>query len=455
MKKRLIALFLVLAMVLSLCVVSAVAGEESREETAPAETGETDVSAEAETPEEAAEPASPAGPDPEAEVDPETGELLKEVTIVPDAMGTVTFENVERRMRESNLDILALDQSIETLEDVDYKKVEDDLRDALNEIADQKWNMIMAGSMEPIASQLAISSMEQQYDALREKFDAVRDGELQEDNAGLIRQLKNGQDQIILAAESTYIALVALEVQEDSLQRQLTSLNRAVEEMELRYSMGQISALQLSETKAGRTALVSGLETLQMNIKNVKTQLEMLLGAELTGEITLSRVPEVTDKQLEAMDLEKDLLAYKEKSYDLYAAEKTLEDAQETYKDDAKEYNYNEKKVEFRNAKRTWQAAQYNYNSTVQSYEVKFRQLYDQVHDYKQILDAAKVSLECEKQSFQASELKYRQGTISQNAYLTAKDDLQAAEEKVMTASNDLFSAYNTYCWAVQHGILN
>ena len=146
---------------------------------------------------------------------------------------------------------------------------------------------------------------------------------------------------------------------------------------------------------------------------------------------------------------------YKAQSYDLYAAAKTLEDAQETYKDDAKEYNYNEKRVEFRNAKRTWQAAQYNYNSTVQSYEVKFRQLYDQVHDYKQILDAAKVSLECEKQSFQASELKYQQGTISQNAYLTAKDDLQAAEEKVMTASNDLFSAYNTYCWAVQHGILN
>ena len=28
-------------------------------------------------------------------------------------------------------------------------------------------------------------------------------------------------------------------------------------------------------------------------------------------------------------------------------------------------------------------------------------------------------------------------------------------EEKVQTASNDLFSAYNTYCWAVEHGVLN
>ena len=65
------------------------------------------------------------------------------------------------------------------------------------------------------------------------------------------------------------------------------------------------------------------------------------------------------------------------------------------------------------------------------------------------------MSLESEKLSFAASELKYQQGTISQNAYLTAQDELKAAEEAVQTAANDLFSSYNTYCWAVQHGILN
>ena len=32
---------------------------------------------------------------------------------------------------------------------------------------------------------------------------------------------------------------------------------------------------------------------------------------------------------------------------------------------------------------------------------------------------------------------------------------LQEAEEKVQTAANDLFSSYNTYCWAVEHGVLN
>ena len=35
------------------------------------------------------------------------------------------------------------------------------------------------------------------------------------------------------------------------------------------------------------------------------------------------------------------------------------------------------------------------------------------------------------------------------------KDATGNVIETVKTAANDLFSMYNTYCWAVQHGILN
>ena len=83
--------------------------------------------------------------------------------------------------------------------------------------------------------------------------------------------------------------------------RQLEALDRTVTEMELRYTLGQISALQLSEVKTGRTALESGLETLRMNVKSYKLQLEMLIGAEQTGEIALSPLPEVTAEQLAQM----------------------------------------------------------------------------------------------------------------------------------------------------------
>ena len=465
MKKRSIALLLALA--LSLCAVTAAAGEKTEDktgsqtaETAAAENGEI---TEGETAEEAAEEELPslAGPDAGPETDPETGEVIASATVEPDAVGTVSYANVERRMRENNLNVLALQENIDFINSIDYDKMSDDLRKGLNQIANAQWGMIQAGNLpedNPYYMEFdsyAYGQLEQNYDTLEKQFDAIRDGEMQEDNAGAVRQLKSLQDQIVMGGEMMYATIAGLETQEGALQRQLAALNRTVEELELRYQMGQVSALQLQQVKAGRTQLTSGLQTLRMNIRSLKYQFEMLLGAEQTGEITLGAVPVVREKELETMDLEKDLLTSKTRSYDLYAAAKKLEDEQEAYKDAVDEYGYNEKEMAFRQAKHNWQAAQYTYNDTVQTYELKFRTLYAQVQDYKQILDAARVSLECEKASCAASELKYKQGTISQNALLDARDSLEEAEEKVLSASNDLFSSYNTYCWAVEHGVLN
>lgn len=465
MKQRIIALLLVLALTLSVCAVSALAGEESREqpEEQTAETAGTPGTEDGEPggteeqPEDGEEKEAPslAGPDAEPEVDPETGEpLTEEVEIVPDELGSVTFANVERRMRENNLQVLILEESVQAIGEIDYDDLYEDLRQQLNSIAKAQWGLVLSGSMimSEYEKDKSYDQLDQAYDAVRDQFDAIKDGEMQEDNADLVRQLNNLQDQIIVAGEATYVALVAMETQEANLQRQLEALNRTVEEMELRYQLGQISALQLSQVKSGRSSLVSGLETLRMNIKTYKYQLEMLLGAEQTGEIRLGPVPEVTEKQLSAMDLSADLLAAKEKSWELRDAAKTLEDAKEDFKDN---YSYGSTSLRSKQALHTWNAAQYTYSNTVQNYELRFRALYAQVEDNKQILEAAKVSLACEKDDYAAMELKYQQGTISKNALLDAEDELRAAEEKVKTSANDLFSSYNTYCWAVQHGILN
>ena len=462
MRQRVIALLLALAALASVCAVSALAEERA----APADGAQTeqagppaerepetseDPEAAPETAEEAAEPPALAGPD-----------LADNVTIQPDALGEVSFANVERRMRENNLQLLALEQSVLSLEDIDYDKLYDKLWHQLNEIAQAQWGLVTsskmlipAGYMSDYEYHSSYDQLDRAYDAVREQFDAIKEGDMQKDNADMIRQLRNLQDQIVMAGESLYAALTAMESQEAGLRRQLGGLDRTVEEMELRYQLGQISAMQLAEVKSGRTALESGLATLRMNVRNYKLQLEMLIGAEQTGEIALGPLPEVTAEQLSQMDLEKDLAAAREKSYELYDAAKTLEDARDQYKEDADYWGYNENRMEFRNAKRTWQAAQYTYNNIVQSYELKFRTLFAQVEDYHQIWEAAKVSLACEQSSYAASELKFQQGTISRNALLTAGDGLREAEEKVRSAAGDLFSTYNTYCWAVQHGILN
>ena len=60
-----------------------------------------------------------------------------------------------------------------------------------------------------------------------------------------------------------------------------------------------------------------------------------------------------------------------------------------------------------------------------------------------------------EQDNYAVSQLKYSQGNLSQNSLLEAEDKLKEAQEKVAGAENDLLSAYNTYRWAVDYGIMN
>ena len=71
------------------------------------------------------------------------------------------------------------------------------------------------------------------------------------------------------------------------------------------------------------------------------------------------------------------------------------------------------------------------------------------------MLAAAKTTLAIKQDSYSAAQLKYEQGTISYNTLMTALDTLNEAADAVDTAAIDLFTYYNNYCWAVEHGILN
>ena len=371
---------------------------------------------------------------------------------IPDPVGSITFGNLEHRMREGNLSLLALEEQIKVLESIDYDEMTEDVRKGLNEIANQQWQMITGI---PMMGSMMASSLDAQYDALWETFDDLKEGKIQKDNADIIRQLENAQNQVVMAGETLYIALLDMERTGQGLDRQLTALDRTLAELELRYELGHISSQTLKQTRAGRTALVSGKQTLNSNIETYKMQLELLIGVELTGNIRLAALPQVTSEELNAMDLESDLAAAREASYSLYSAKLTLNDAEEEFKDKGKEYNHNEKNYEYVMAQHQWQAAQHNYNAAVQNYEMSFRTLYLQVKDYKQVLDAAKTALAAEKDNYAAAQLKQSQGRLSQNALLDAKDKVTEAREKVDGAAIDLFTAYHNYRWAVDHGILN
>lgn len=429
MKRRLMALLLALALVFALGVSAVSADDDAAAETT-AKAAETTDAAAAETAEEE-EPAAQS-----------------------DAEGTLSFANLRGRMLESYYPLLALGENIRTLEEWDYKRTEDELRDELNENANKQWYYMTDPSM-ALTGALVIPQLQAQYDAYREAFDAVRDGKLQKDNEGVKRQLRSLQDQTVIVAESLYITYKGLEAQDAALSRTLAALSRTEKEMSLRQELGQISALTVQQVSAGRVQAESGQKTLRMNMDNILLQLKAMAGVELDAGLTLSALPTVTTRQLADMDLEADLAKAQEASYELYDAKKAYDDAKEAYDDAVKEYGVYSKKNEWMQAKHTWQAAQYTYENAKQSYELKFRTLYAQVKDCAQKLDAAKSALTLEERNYAASALQCRQGTISKNALADAADTLADAKDAASSAERDLFSAYRSYCWAVEYGILN
>lgn len=409
MKKRWTALLLALAM-LSALAVGALADEQDKEKTAAEETAQT----------------------------------------APDAEGTLHFENLSARMRTGNYTLLSLEENIAAIECIDYDKMYEDLRNGLNSIASAQWGLIQMGQGESYTYE----TLTQRYDALRKTFDDIKEGKLQQDNADLVRQLRNAQASLLAAGESLYVGLLALEDQSAALTRQTAALDRTIEEVKLRYELGQVSAMTLQQTEAGKAQMESGKAAIDAAAAQLRRQLNAMIGEELTAPLTLNALPGVTAEQLAAMDVEKDLEKAKAVSYGLYAAKLTLDDADEEYKDKAGDLGYNKDNYEYIAVKHQWQAAQYTYNAAVQSFELSFRSLYDSVQSYASALNAAKVSLECERSDLAAAQLRYEQGTISENALHTAEDELYTAQDTVSGAERDLFTAYNNYRWAVDYGLL-
>ena len=409
MKKKWTALLLALAM-LSALAVGALADEQDKEKPAAEETAQT----------------------------------------APDAEGTLSFEKLSARMKTGYYTVMSLEENIAAIECIDYDKMYEDLRNGLNSIASAQWGLIQMGQGESYTYE----TLTQRYDALRKTFDDIKEGKLQQDNADLVRQLRNMQDSLTAMGESLYVNLLSLEDQSAALTRQTAALDRTIEEVKLRYELGQVSAMTLQQTEAGKAQVESGKAAIDAAVAQLRRQLNAMIGEELTAPLTLNALPGVTAEQLAAMDVEKDLEKAKAVSYDLYAAKLTLDDADEEYKDKAGDLGYNEDNYEYIAVKHRWQAAQYTYNAAVQNFELSFRSLYDSVQSYASALNAAKVSLECERSDLAAAQLRYEQGTISENALHTAEDELYTAQDTVSGAERDLFTAYNNYRWAVDYGLL-
>ena len=367
----------------------------------------------------------------------------------PDPEGTVSWANLDRRIREGSLSALMLTENIAGIENLDYEQMREDLRKQLNDIAGAQWGLTLVGGS------MAASSLDQAYDALRDTFDDLKDGEIQADNADVVWQLEDTVNQVVSGGETLYITLLDLEQQAADGRRGLDALDRSLEELRLREQLGQVSRQTVAEVEQTRASTVSQLNTLDSAISTYKLQLENLVGAAPTGEIQLGALPAPGEDGWEAPDYAADLEAAKAASWTLRDAKNTLDDAQEAWDDAQDDYRAPRKAYMLQQAEHTWNAAQLTYQSTVQSFETSFKSLYDSLASYEQALESAQSALAWQQTLLDTAQRKYELGIISRSDLLAAQDDAAAAQSAADGAWRDLFAARNSYRWAVETGLLS
>lgn len=123
-----------------------------------------------------------------------------------------------------------------------------------------------------------------------------------------------------------------------------------------------------------------------------------MIGAGLNGSLTLGPLPALSQELVNAMDYKPDLAEAKDRSYDLFAAKKKLDEASDAYDDTRAGYAQDTYNV--RSARHTYEAALYEYKMPVQTFEMNFRGTFDSVKDYQQVLNSAQTSLAYQESAY-------------------------------------------------------
>ena len=226
-----------------------------------------------------------------------------------------------------------------------------------------------------------------------------------------------------------------------------------MKEIELRYQLGQVSKLTLTQVQNGYESLESSITSLENTVSTLYSSLQSLMGDVPTGKLRLLDTPSVTANELSYLNYASDLSKAKENSYSLYTADRAVEDAEDAMNDARRDEGKNS--YQYKMAEYAYQSSIYKKDAAVASFEASFLNLYKAIAPAQTALAAKQSALAYEQQMYAVAEKKYQLGNLSANALQDAKDTLDSAQRDVDAAQLDLFTAYHSYDQAVKLGLVS
>lgn len=417
------------------------------------------------------------------------------VTIPSD--GTLAFSQIGERVKANNLTLKAAEESLKQAKAMDWDDAIDEMEDAIDNL-DIQISQLLTGSKAQLEkaqadlatslngisvtdgnltglkeviqntvtlstlsslsqySQMQAASLKASKESLEDQLDDLKEQkqDYQKTLKDTERQIDYAADQTISGAESLYLTILSTQLQLDGLKNNtLASTQRSLKEIELRYQLGQVSKLTLTQVQNGYESLESSITSLENTVSTLYSSLQSLMGDVPTGKLRLLDTPSVTANELSYLNYASDLSKAKENSYTLYTADRAVEDAEDAMNDARRDEGKNS--YQYKMAEYAYQSSLYKKDAAVASFEASFLNLYKAIAPAQTALAAKQSALAYEQQMYAVAEKKYQLGNLSANALQDAKDTLDSAQRDVEAAQLDLFTAYHSYNQAVKLGLVS
>lgn len=365
----------------------------------------------------------------------------------------LTFDTLEKTVREGNVSIRSYQQTVESAEKTDvsdqyinkyfnlsqqidaYDRQIRELKKSRDGITDTALLASINAQIKLLQAQR--ESLHRQYNDLDDDEDDAKDEQKNTVNSTR-RQMQNNADTICMSAENNYISLASMQYSLAQTERSLQQLDRTIAQTKKQVALGIATKNTLSGLQSQRELLAAQQKSAQTSADSLRNTLAIQCGYPTGTEITIEALPGVTNEQLAAIDYEKDLAAALENSYSIWSANDSVRKASDDYENDVT------------NNLHAYEAAKIQRDATEESVKSSFRKLYKTMQEKITAMAAAQGDLTQAQKTFAVSELQYKRGMISRLKYEEAQDTYTTAQETAENARTDLLTAYNNYEWATR-----
>ncbi len=363
----------------------------------------------------------------------------------------LSFDTLEKTVREGNVSIRSYQQTVESAEKTDvsdqyinkyfnlsqqidaYDKQISSLKKSRDSIEDADLRKTITAQISVL--QATRDSLYQQYKNLDDDEDDAKD-EQKKTVDSTRRQMQNNADTICLSAENNYISLASMQYSLAQTERSLQQLDRSIAQTKKQVALGIATKNTLSGLESQRELLAAQQKSAQTSADSLANTLAIQCGYPTGTEITIESLPEVTAVQLASIDYETDLAEALKNSYSIWSADDSVRKASDDYENDVT------------NNLHAYEAAKIQRDATEESVKSSFRKLYKTMQEKNTAMTAAQTDLAQAQKTFAVSQLQYNRGMISRIKFEEAQDTYTTAQETAENARTDLLTAYNNYQWA-------